>query len=479
MNRRSLAFRLIFWYCGLLLLLGAAFALYTLTSFERYIHETTRAALASRAAAVFDMAPALLDDKAALATLIEQRFAPEIQNRFLRIGLDGQVIYQSGPAPEHLFDPAAIPLPKADARPQFTKQGRLFIYARQFELPGNRKMTVESGQTDELAHTDETGLATSLLIGLPLLLVFAASGGYMLMRQALAPVEAMIKAAEALTFNSPRNRLPLTGTGDRIEALGRTLNRMLERLDNAYQHASRFSADAAHELRTPLSIVRGELELVATAKGLPADIQVAVGNILEETTRLSHIIDSLINLSRIDAIWGKRAHSLIDLRALAAETIEHMQLLAEEKGIVLNGPDGLPVMVAGDRDRLKQVLVNLLDNAIKYTETRGHVTVTVGAMANLAALTVTDTGIGIAPEQQQHIFDRFYRVAADRGETGAGLGLSIVRSICNAHGGSVTVMSVLGAGSSFCVELPMAASDQPGLRRAATPGKPDIPVSAA
>ena len=478
MNRRSLAFRLIFWYCGLLLLLGAAFAAYTVTSFERYIRETTRAALASRVDAAFDMIRTLPDDAAGLAILIEQRFAPEIQNRFVRVSVDRGVVYQSGTPTEHLFDPAAIPLTDA-AKPRFVKQDHLFLYARRFTLADGRLMTIEAGQTDELAENVESGLVASLLIGLPLLLLFAAGGGYVLMRRAQAPVEAMIKAAEALTFNSPSKRLPLTGTGDRIEALGRTLNRMLERLDIAYQHASRFSADAAHELRTPLSIMRGELELVATSRSLPPDLQVAIGNILEETTRLSHIIESLTNLSRIDSIWGKRAHSHIDLRALAVETIEQMHLLAEEKGIVLSCTAGPPVMAAGDRDRLKQVLVNLLDNAIKYTATGGCIVVTVAVAAGTVTVTVADSGIGIAPEHQDLVFERFYRVAADRGETGAGLGLSIVRSICHAHGGKVSVISKLGAGSSFCVELPTAPAGPADLGDTVALQKNEAPASAA
>jgi signal transduction histidine kinase len=288
------------------------------------------------------------------------------------------------------------------------------------------------------------------------------------MRRALNPVEAMINAAEAYTFNAPHNRLPLVGTEPRIEALGLALNRMLDRLDSAYAHVSRFSADAAHELRTPLTIVRGELELVVVQANLSSDVDRAISTALEEMTRLSGMVDSLINLSRMDSLWGKRTHSSIDLRALAAETIEQMNLLAEEKKISLEMPRGQPVIAAGDRDRLKQVLVNLLDNAIKYTPPGGRVAVDTGVEDDIGFLTVEDSGIGIDPDHHERIFDRFYRVSTDRGETGAGLGLAIVKSICQAHGGTVSLRSVPGIGSTFRIELPLAPVAAEGEAAAAT-----------
>jgi signal transduction histidine kinase len=268
----------------------------------------------------------------------------------------------------------------------------------------------------------------------------------------------MINAAEAYTFNDPHSRLPLVGTDPRIEALGLALNRMLDRLDSAYSHVSRFSADAAHELRTPLTIIRGELELAAMGRQ-SADVDHAIDNALEEMTRLSGIVDSLITLSRMESLWGKRAHSSIDLSALAAETMDQMNLMAVEKGIALDRPEGPPVLVAGDRERLKQILVNLIDNAVKYTAIGGRVSVTVAAVGDIARLTVEDNGIGIDPSHHERVFDRFYRVSTDRGTVGAGLGLAIVKSICHAHGGTVALRSAPEIGSAFVIELPLLKSE--------------------
>ena len=461
MNRRSLTFRLVSWYCGLLLLLGAAFAIYTYTSFNRYIRQTTRASLTVRAEAVWNTVRGeLAGNGNGLGPLIEQRFAPENHGRFIRISIDGKIVYASGPPLERDFDPAALPPPPAVLlAPRTAKLGRLLLYSCPFRLGDGRRALIETGVSSEGIETAENGLALSLLIGLPVLLVMATASGYLLVRRALAPVEAMIEAAEALSFNSPRNRLPLAGTGDRVDALGGALNRMLERLDNAYQQATRFTADAAHELRTPLSIMRGELELIATRRDLPTDVQAAVGNALDETVRLSQIVESLGALALLDSTGGKRAHRAVDLTALATETIDQMRLLAEEKDIRLDGPRGPATFVAGDRNRLKQVLVNLIDNATKYTRPGGHIVVSVSSTHGVAALAVSDDGIGIAEEHQAAIFERFFRVAPDRGESGAGLGLAIVKSICTAHGGRISVTRSPRAGSTFQVELPLASAD--------------------
>jgi signal transduction histidine kinase len=205
------------------------------------------------------------------------------------------------------------------------------------------------------------------------------------------------------------------------------------------------------------------LEFAAADHGLPADVQGAIGNVLEEVTRLSNIVDSLLTLSRMDLLWGQRALSSVDLYALAAETIDQMQLVAAEKEVTLKGPTGTTTVVRGDRDRLKQILVNLLDNGIKYNVRAGYVAVDVTTSADSARITIVDSGIGIAPQYRAFIFDRFYRVSTNRGEIGAGLGLAIVRSICHAHGGTIEVTSTIGAGSTFSVTLPLHSSDIIGL----------------
>ncbi len=458
---RSVTSRLVFSYCLLLVLLGGAFLAFTVFSFRYYARETVANNLAARGQEIWGFSQGSLDQPARLADTIERRFSPEAQDRFIRIRAGDTVIYRSGNPVSRDFAVGAVPLrnvPSGGNAAGIVLIGNLLLDAHVFQDAQGRSITVENGQSYQFARAVERQLAFSLLVALPLLLVLAALAGYILMRRALTPVEGMINAAETYTFNDPHKRLPTMGTEPRIEALGLALNRMLDRLDNAYTHVSRFSADAAHELRTPLTIIRGELELVASGSRMSADLDNAIGNALEEMTRLSGLVDNLITLSRMDSLWGKRAHAPVDLRALTTETIDQMNLLAEEKHITLNRLKGAPVIVAGDRERLKQVLVNLLDNAIKYTPGGGTITVETGVEGESGFVAVEDNGIGIDPDHHDGVFERFYRVSPDRGDVGAGLGLAIVKSICHAHGGSVSLRSVPEMGSVFRVDLPLLSA---------------------
>lgn len=454
MISRSPLFWLVTLYCALLLLLGAGFAWFTVLTFEHYTRETIIRDTAARSGEIWVTAEGSLYNRRRLAQLIEQRFAPEALDRFIRISESGHILYQSA-VPDGA-DARAL-----EGRNRVTqgnavslRLGSLFLNQHLYAMPDGHRIVVESGQSDIFAKSVQKSLTQSLVFGLPVLLALAALAGYVLMHRSLRPIERMIDAAEAITFNDPGNRLPLAETGDRIEMLGLALNRMLDRLDNAYQYANRFSADAAHEIRTPLAIIRGELEFIAAQKHSP-ELQTALANMLDEVNRVSDMVEKLVMLSRMDSLWGKHAHAEFDLGVLAAETMDQMRLLADEKQIAMTPLIEGATIVSGDRNRLKQVLVNLLDNAIKYTPQGGRVTLEVKNHANRALLTLTDTGIGIAPEHREKIFDRFYRVSPDRGETGSGLGLSIAKSICNAHGGTIAADSALGAGSTFRVELPL------------------------
>jgi signal transduction histidine kinase len=458
---RSVTSRLVFFYCLLLVLLGGAFLAITVLSFQHYTRETLASNLAARGQEIWNISQSSLDQPSALAEIMERRFSPEAQDRFIRIRAGKALLYRSGNPAGGDFSAPDVPLARAPDNPADAGArlfGNLLLYSRNFQDADGRVITIDNGQSYLFARTLQRQLAVSLFIALPALLLLAALAGYVLMRRALTPVEAMINAAETYTFNDPHKRLPSVGSEPRIEALGLALNRMLDRLDSAYSHVSRFSADAAHELRTPLTIIRGELELVASGERLPSDIDNAIGNALEEMTRLSGIVDNLITLSRMESLWGKRAHAPVDLGDLAIETMDQMNLLAVEKQITLNRPAGPPVIVAGDRERLKQVLVNLLDNAIKYTPQGGQVTVETGVEGDAGFVQVEDTGIGIDPDHHARVFDRFYRVSPDRGDVGAGLGLAIVKSICHAHGGSVSLRSAPEIGSCFRVSVPLTSA---------------------
>jgi signal transduction histidine kinase len=234
---------------------------------------------------------------------------------------------------------------------------------------------------------------------------------------------------------------------------------MIARLEESFLQINRFSADASHELRTPLTVLQGELEAIAQkGQSLPEDVRDTIGSALEETQRLSKIVASLLAISRLEAGEARVQPVRLDFAELARTTTDQMKLLAEEKRIsmICDGTD--PVQVEADPSRLKQVVVNLLDNAIKYTPEGGNVSISVMRRDDHAVLEVADSGLGISADDLPHVFERFYRAdkARSRQMGGTGLGLCIVRSICLAHGGQITVNSTEGRGSLFRVELPLA-----------------------
>jgi heavy metal sensor kinase len=302
------------------------------------------------------------------------------------------------------------------------------------------------------------GLVVTLVLGLPVVTALAIFGGYVLIRRALAPVQRVTQAAQEITLSHLERRLPEVDSGDEIASLTVALNQMIARLDESFQNNNRFTADASHDLRTPLTILRGELESLVVDRDMPAGVRDKLGSLLEEIERLVKIVEGLFALSRLDMGEAQAERVQFDLAALAETTAEQMILLAEERKIALSyAPSGV-VEVKGDRTRLKQALVNLLDNAIKYTPDGGKITLSVEAEDGVAKVEVADTGIGIQEEALPHVFKRFFRAPGVRAGNieGSGLGLAIVQAIFSAHGGGVSVVNTPPAGCRFTGTLPLA-----------------------
>jgi signal transduction histidine kinase len=265
--------------------------------------------------------------------------------------------------------------------------------------------------------------------------------------------------AEEITQHSLSERLPVVHSDDELERLSLSLNRMISRLQETIDGSKQFVADASHELRTPLTVMRGELESLAQDRSLGRETRETLGSVLEEVERLAEIVESLFALSRLDAGEVNAQWRRFDLAELASTTAEQMSLLATDKNVSIACESTAGVMVQGDPARLKQVVVNLLDNAIKYTPGGGRVRLTVRREQGYALLEVADNGVGIPAEALPHVFKRFFRVdsSRSRGQGGAGLGLAIVKSICSAHGADIEVISTVGAGSTFRLRQPLAA----------------------
>ena len=465
MNTRSLRFRITAWYAGLLAGALMIFGVSVYLGLERYLNWNLERTLGSDCRTIgtqlLSQHPFKRTDW--LETEINEAYAPEVNGHFIRVVEEGVgVLYVSGSPKDGAFDPSQVPLPQGDekSRPRkvrLTGGQHLLIDTQQFTTPDGSKFVVESGVPYQQIEVVLHGLLVTFAIYMPFIISLAVVSGYWLMRRSLQPVDEITKRAEGITSTNLSERLPVIRTGDELERLSVSLNRMIERLDQAFQHINRFSADASHELRTPLTILQLELEGIAQSHRLNPSLTDQIGSALEETHRMSHIVENLLAISRLDAGEVKMDKARLDLGHLAASTAEQMRLLAEEKLILFRSNVATNIYVEGDRSRLQQVIVNLVANAIKYTQEGGEVEVNVRADRGAAVLEVSDNGAGISAHALPHVFERFYRAdkARSRNSGGAGLGLAIVKAICTAHGAEIKVSSKEGQGSRFTVELPL------------------------
>lgn len=473
MNTRSIRFRLTVWHAGLLggvlLLFGGS----TWLGLAHYLNRSLGESLARQARQIGENF--LLDvgtsGESYVIEEINEHYSPERNDHFVRVTrADGSALYVSGTPISKGFDPAqvsAAPLSSFSSGREATREehlsggGELLIYSMPFTARDGNRYVIETGAPYESIEDTLRGLLLTLAVGLPVAIAVAALGGYWIMRRALRPLDEIAGAAERITSRNLSERLPAPHSGDEIERLSLALNQMIARLDESFQYIRRFTADASHELRTPLTVLRGELEAIAQRPRLDDEAHGAVGSSLEETERLVRIVESLLAISRLDAGEAQMERARFDLAELAATTTEQMRLLAEDKRIGLECRADGRVEVMGDRARLKQVVVNLVDNAIKHTPEGGEVGVVVSANDGHAALLVEDNGAGVPADALPHLFERFYRVdkARSRQMGGVGLGLAIVKSIVAAHGGQVKVESAEAKGSRFIVELPLFKDD--------------------
>ncbi|HYM41590.1 MAG TPA: ATP-binding protein [Steroidobacteraceae bacterium] len=467
MNTRSLSFRLIAWYAGVLTTVFVLLAALTFFFVRHYLEANVLDTQARRARQIAGtlVAHAGRESEATLPGQVEALYSPEINDRFIRISrADGYVVYASGAPRSRLFVPGEVPaisgnFLESSAHAVALPDGSLLIAAVPATGSDGTLYRVEVGTSGAPAENTLTNVLIMLAVGLPIAVGVAVGGGFLLVHRALEPVERIALKAEEITQHSLSERLPVVESGDELERLSLSLNRMISRLEDALRGSKQFVADASHELRTPLTVMRGELEGLAQDARLPREARESLGSVLEEVERLAEIVESLFALSRLDAGEAGGAWQRFDLAELAATTAEQMSLLATDKEISVACDSSSGVAVEGDRARLKQVVVNLLDNAIKYTPRGGHVALSVRREGAWAVLEVTDDGPGIAPEAVPHVFKRFFRADSSRSREpgGAGLGLAIVQSICAAHGAEVEAISTPGKGSTFRVRHPLAA----------------------
>lgn len=301
-----------------------------------------------------------------------------------------------------------------------------------------------------------------LVLGVPAGLLAAAAIGRWTARVALAPLTEVAEATRTIDMARLRRRLPVRGARDELDHVAAAFNESLARLEQAVGEMRQFSTALAHELRTPLAALRGDIEMAMAQPGLSEEVQRRFVSQLEEIDRLKRLIDRILTLARAEAGEIPLTRSRLDLGALAASLVDQLEPVAQAKNLILQCDHAEDVVVEGDADWLTRLLLNLLDNAIKFTPGGGRVVVTVSREGSEARLAVQDSGIGVDPSDMPHVFERFFRAdpARSSGVDGAGLGLSLAKWVADRHDGRIEVESQPGRGSTFTVVLPVCADSE-------------------
>jgi signal transduction histidine kinase len=292
-------------------------------------------------------------------------------------------------------------------------------------------------------------------------------GGALLASSALRPIRQIVHAVRAVAEGKMGTRVPTRQSGDDLDELIQLFNQMLERIGALVEGMGGALDNVAHELRTPIMRIRGMAELALHSASEPELVRQAVGECLEELDQLLAMLNTLMDISEAEAGALKLRVAPVDLSALLEEVDDLYHLVAQEKGVTLAASVAANLEVMADRGRLRQVLANLVDNAIKYTPKGGRVEISTARDDGHAVVRIRDTGIGIPAAELPRIWDRLYRGDGSRAQPGLGLGLSLVHAVIHAHGGRIGVSSTTGVGTEFTILLSAELSEQPGRESAA------------
>jgi heavy metal sensor kinase len=456
---RSIRLRLTLWYVLLLAIILAGFSAGIYLTLQHNLYANLDDSLETRAN---DLVP-LVSYKQGSPTLSQELStnSPDLGEQFVRVyDSSGRLTFDtSGEAGTVPVDREAVQRALAGdtVTHGMSVTGEPF-HVRIAPIEQNGRVTgaLEVGRSAEDVSDALQSLLLILGIAYPVTLAVAGFGGIFLAGRALSPVDKVTRLARQISAEDLGQRLNLRLPDDEVGRLARTFDEMITRLDDAFRRQRQFTADSSHELRTPLTAIKGQVEIALSRPREPAAYREVLQAVNEEVDRLIRLVGSLLTLARADSGQIPIASEAVELPELVRAAAEQVQATAEKRDVHLAVVPGASLTLQGDEDLLLQLLLNLLDNAIKYTPPGGRVTAGWSTNDTQVELRVHDTGVGIAPEHLPHIFDRFYRVdkARSRAEGGAGLGLSICRWIAEAHGGSISVESAPGQGSTFTVRLP-------------------------
>jgi heavy metal sensor kinase len=409
-----------------------------------------------------DAAPALLRQR------FDEIYRIKDDGKYLQVlDQDGRWIYRSKRMIEEGLTPAAPgSLPPRGTTIEF-HQGTRYVRVLTYAIKANgRAYSVQTGLALNKSMVLLSAFGAQLLWLTPAVLILAAVGGHFMGRKALAPVAAIATEARRINDRNLDIRLPIAGTQDEISHLSETLNQMLERVESGVRSIRDFTANAAHELRTPLALIRAEVEVALSRPRSAEEYREACEQVQTETVRMTALIDSLLMLARVDAGTEAIRFETLEANRLALQVGEKWKTAMRLALLDFSVETATaPIFFSGDLNSLHRLLTILLDNALRYTPPGGRVTLRVARGDDGAAFTVRDTGIGIAAEHQPRIFDRFYSVERNRSgaSRGSGLGLALAKWIADKHGTALTLESAVGKGSTFRFAIQEVAPDRPNV----------------
>jgi heavy metal sensor kinase len=455
---RSVRVRITLWYVLLLAVVLAAFCAGVYLVLRDSLYSNLDDSIQNRAATF----QGLVEFEAGRPTLPESAASTGVDadERYVRVfdadgevTFDGSVAAGGAPINEEAIERAL----RGDSSAWSTRIGDESLRARGFTIEQDREVVgmLEVGVTeDDVEETLQT-LLLIMLVGYPITLAIATAGGLFLAGRVLSPIDDVTRMARRISAEDLSQRLELDLPDDEVGRLARTFDEMIARLDEAFRRQRQFTADASHELRTPLTVIKGQVDVALRQPRDEAGYREVLRSVNEEVDRLNRMVGSLLTLARADAGQSIIAADMVNLGELVGGAVEQVRPLAEQKGLRIGVEAAAEVTLAADEDLLLQLLLNLLDNAIKFTPSGGSVTAGWREEGDWSELWVSDTGVGIAEHELGRVFDRFYRADSARSGGGAGLGLSICRWIAEAHGGSIMAESVVGGGATIRVRLPV------------------------
>jgi len=463
MKKLSIGMRLTLWYVAIFAVAQIVFGGGMWLLLQHHLYDLVEDSLEDQMEDLKNFLASQKNDAsmAALQQQIAQAYALAHPGDYLELYADnGMLLYRSAFLQQH---PATLPSPgqinEASFRDQRIAGRPLRFLLQKLDANGRQYVAIMGIPADDVMET--LGLFRSyLLMFAPALFLVAALGGYWLSRRALSPVDALVQTARDISGTNLQSRLPSLATGDELQRLSDTLNEMLDRIEQAFCRVTQFTADASHELRTPISLMRTEAEVALRRSREAADYREALRSILLEAERTTTLIEQLLALARADA--GRESLNMqpVNLGDALHEAVTIWRQSAEFRQLQFSAVLPEVVFVMGDSTALRHVADILLDNACKYTGSPGSISLSLERRGSSAVIAVTDSGPGIAPEEHERIFERFYRVdkSRNRKQGGTGLGLAIAKWIVSQHGGSITVESSPGQGATFRVELPLVSA---------------------